>query len=279
MSAMGWLPSRCRLCRATLATRSRSPGGVRAWCSAWMPMRPRCSRPCSRVKSRAVSVPPSGPWFPSRSRRGPGIGPARSNAEPAGNNGVPRRASGAVGGYNGVPTANNRVPADDSVVTEGQAAMDEGVPAGAGTAAVGDQSSEQAQPPTEDRERGQSPSAEQAPVARSRSRSGRRPFTPRPALTTPAICLPARTRSRAKTRRTRTRKDLPVLPPGARWAATPLSPSSLAGRPGNCLVRRPRVSPPGRPSAGFPRRATANPVPPAPALPTDVRPRARRAAR
>ncbi len=108
----------------------------------------------------------------------------RSNAEPAGDNGVPAESNGVraePAGNNGVPTANNRVPADDSVVTEGQAAMDEGVPTGAGTAAVGDQSSEQAQPPTEDRERGQSPSAEQAPVARSRSRSGRRPFTPRPA--------------------------------------------------------------------------------------------------
>ena len=117
------------------------------------------------------------PLVPIQEPVGPGIGPARSNTEPAGNNGV--RAEPA--GSNGVPTANNRVPADDSVVTEGQAAMDEGVPTGAGTAAVGDQSSEQAQPPTEDRERGQSPSAEQAPVARSRSRSGRRPFTPRPA--------------------------------------------------------------------------------------------------
>ena len=68
----------------------------------------------------------------------------RSSAEPAGDNGVPAESNGVraePAGNNGVPTANNRVPADDSVVTEGQAATDEGVPTGAGTAAVGDQSS------------------------------------------------------------------------------------------------------------------------------------------
>jgi hypothetical protein len=141
------------------------------------------------------------PLVPIQEPAGTGGGPARINAEPAGNNGLrtePAGSNGVPAGNNGVPAepavnirvpaptngvpaANNGVPADDGVVTEGQATADEGVPTGASTTAVGDQSSEQAQPRAEDRERGQSPSAERAPVARSRPRSGRRPFTPRPA--------------------------------------------------------------------------------------------------
>jgi hypothetical protein len=134
------------------------------------------------------------PLVPIQESAGPGGGAAGSNAEPAGNNGVraePAESNGVPtgsngvpaepAGNNGVPAESNGVPADDGGVTEGRVTMDEIVPTGAGTAGVGDQSPEQAQPRPEGREGGQSTSAERAPVARSRSRSGRRPFTPRPA--------------------------------------------------------------------------------------------------
>ncbi len=138
---------------------------------------------------------PAGPAAPAGPGSGPAVSsavPAESSGVPAASKGVPAENNGVPAENNGVPAASNGVPADDSVirddavvphhrvVTEGQAVADEGAPAGAGTAVVPDQSSGQAQTRPEDSERGQSPSAERAPVAHSRARSGRRPFTPRP---------------------------------------------------------------------------------------------------